>query len=220
MKKLKVLIVDDEKELLYIMKSILGDLYDVDTASNGIEALHILEDNQYDLIITDINMPRMDGNALIKNIRERNILTDIIVISGNSVHLPNEVKAKFQKPLDVVKLIKKINELKDTKEKKMEMIGNICPHCNDGVLTLMRENFPYTIDHLSCSSCSSTYNLKYKPLMLEDVNGIASEVCDLVSEKLIVNHDINISNPKEDDLFDLICNFLDGYSTGDYRNHN
>jgi CheY-like chemotaxis protein len=69
--KADILVVDDEPLLREIMADWLGsEGYPVQTAQDGIEALQILEQNRVDLIVTDIRMPRMDGVALLKKLKE------------------------------------------------------------------------------------------------------------------------------------------------------
>ena len=84
----KVLLVDDEPHLLDIgiscVQEILGEETFVKTAESGIEALEVLTENQFDLIITDLKMPKMDGVQLITKIRETDSDTAIIVMSGHA----------------------------------------------------------------------------------------------------------------------------------------
>jgi two-component system, chemotaxis family, chemotaxis protein CheY len=85
--KLNVLIVDDSELMRAVLRKVLamtkapvGDIYE---AENGQIALGVLEDELVDLVLTDINMPVMNGVELIKNIRlqEENENLPIIVIS-------------------------------------------------------------------------------------------------------------------------------------------
>ncbi len=58
----KILIVDDSPSVLAVLEDMLDDLgYEVTAASNGKQACQLLETNRYDLIITDLTMPVMDG---------------------------------------------------------------------------------------------------------------------------------------------------------------
>ena len=58
----RILIVDDDKNIRYVMKERLElEKYTVLTASNGQEALDLLDSNHVDLVIVDIMMPKMDG---------------------------------------------------------------------------------------------------------------------------------------------------------------
>ncbi len=77
----KILIVDDcdttRKLLTYIVKE---KGYKIIGASNGLEALEILAQNQIDLIVTDLNMPQMDGLEMSKTIRENEAYREIPII--------------------------------------------------------------------------------------------------------------------------------------------
>lgn len=77
----KILIVDDcdttRKLLSYIMR---GRGYKIISASNGIEALEKLATNPVDLIVTDLNMPQMDGLELSKNLRSSEAYRNIPII--------------------------------------------------------------------------------------------------------------------------------------------
>lgn len=66
----KVLVVEDNDDILAILRHLLGTKYQVLTAYNGKEALEILEHEQVDLVVTDIMMPVMDGMELLGKIRE------------------------------------------------------------------------------------------------------------------------------------------------------
>ena len=75
-----ILIIDDEPVILNLSSEILGTVnYRITTAHDGEEGLKKLKAGDFDMVITDIRMPRMDGMTLIKKIRE-DISTDIPVI--------------------------------------------------------------------------------------------------------------------------------------------
>ena len=86
-KEVKVLIVDDEPSITKIMSEHFN-LSGINTsvASNGKEALEIVKTNQFDFIVTDYNMPTMNGFELIKNIKKDKKLlsTSIILMYGDS----------------------------------------------------------------------------------------------------------------------------------------
>ncbi len=80
-KKGTILIADDREEF----RKIYGDRlsfagYNILEAQNGEEALKILEDKHPDLIISDINMPRMDGYQLIANIKAKDEIKNIPIL--------------------------------------------------------------------------------------------------------------------------------------------
>src|SRR3972149_4892839 len=83
MSKEKILIVDDDlsgREWLWVMVRKKGD--ELSTASGGKEALKMLNDSIYDLIISDIQMPKMNGVELLKHAKEVCPETQVIMITA------------------------------------------------------------------------------------------------------------------------------------------
>ena len=88
--KPSVLIVDDEKVICEGIARLLAEKYITYQAHNGREAVDILRNNKnIDVMLCDIIMPEMDGNALIKEVRSGN--TAIIIIVITAVVDPNKV---------------------------------------------------------------------------------------------------------------------------------
>lgn len=78
-----ILIVEDEKKLVEILKKALkSERYSVDAAYDGDEALSKARKNNYELIILDIMLPKKDGIAVCKELRARNIHTPIIMLTA------------------------------------------------------------------------------------------------------------------------------------------
>lgn len=75
----KVLVVDDNKEMLHFLMQQLGAKYIVVCASSGMEALKLLESNNFDLVISDVMMPEVDGYELCSRIKS-NISTSHIPV--------------------------------------------------------------------------------------------------------------------------------------------
>ena len=76
---LKILIVDDDRKLLSVMRNIFTEEgHEVDTCSDGLEAINRCVDMKYDMIITDLMMPGADGLEVLKETRK--IDPDIIVV--------------------------------------------------------------------------------------------------------------------------------------------
>ena len=81
LKDVNVLLVEDEYELSSSLKSAIGEyFYSFTLASNGIDGLKEFENNKVDLVITDINMPNMNGLELVKKIRAEDKYVDIPII--------------------------------------------------------------------------------------------------------------------------------------------
>lgn len=72
MQPIRVLVADDEREIRELVKKYLErELYAVDTASNGEEALRLFELNKYNLVVLDLMMPYIDGVEVCRRIREK-----------------------------------------------------------------------------------------------------------------------------------------------------
>ena len=79
----KILIAEDDRELVDLFCHVLEkNGYDVKGVSNGAEALEALGTEYYDLIISDIMMPVMDGYELVRSVREEGINTPVLMITA------------------------------------------------------------------------------------------------------------------------------------------
>jgi two-component system, NtrC family, response regulator PilR len=78
-----VLVVDDEEVMREFLFDVLEDFV-VEKASDGDEAIAMLKEKQFDLIITDMKMPRVSGEEVVKFARETYPEAKIIIISGYS----------------------------------------------------------------------------------------------------------------------------------------
>ncbi|ACN98291.1 acetoacetate metabolism regulatory protein AtoC (Ornithine/argininedecarboxylase inhibitor) (Ornithine decarboxylase antizyme) [Sulfurihydrogenibium azorense Az-Fu1] len=78
-----ILIVDDEEDILVSFKEILEDEgYKVDISPNPKEAVEMVKQNDYDLIISDLKMPQMTGDQFLKEIRKFNNVASFIVLTA------------------------------------------------------------------------------------------------------------------------------------------
>lgn len=79
-KNFNILLVDDDAEIAQYIQAELSDWYRFDYAPNGKEGLKTLLTGKYDLVISDVMMPEMDGITLLKNIKANSNISDIPVI--------------------------------------------------------------------------------------------------------------------------------------------
>jgi DNA-binding response OmpR family regulator len=94
---IKLLIVEDDASLAYIEKTGLEDIiggYEVTTATNGKEGLKAWEESHPDVIISDIDMPVMNGFEMVERIRETD--GEVIIIFTSALTSPNDVKAGYR----------------------------------------------------------------------------------------------------------------------------
>lgn len=82
---IRVLLVEDDKNLCFILKSSLEQMiggYEVTTAANGKEGLELLAKGNFDVIVSDVEMPVMDGMTMVEHIRRHYPQLAIIFITG------------------------------------------------------------------------------------------------------------------------------------------
>ena len=111
-----ILIVDDEPSILKSLSGLLSDEgFEVQTATNGYEALKIIDAESPDLVLLDIWMPGIDGIETLKEIKKNNPYIQVIIISGHGT-IETAVKATklgafdlIEKPLSIDKVIVAIN---------------------------------------------------------------------------------------------------------------
>lgn len=82
---MRLLIVEDEKELCdTVAASLYRAGYEVDTCYDGGEALDYILTEEYDLIVLDLNLPGMDGMELLRELRQKNEETKVLILSARS----------------------------------------------------------------------------------------------------------------------------------------
>ena len=82
---MRILIVEDERRLSNVIKKgFVEDGFAVDQAFDGEEGQYLAEGEQYDLIVLDIMLPKMDGLQLCKELRKKNIKTPILMLTAKS----------------------------------------------------------------------------------------------------------------------------------------
>jgi DNA-binding NtrC family response regulator len=117
-KSVRLLLVDDDPNMQRMVALFLNKKnYELEIAGNGRKALDLLDNNKFDLIISDMQMPLMDGSTLLRKMREKKIKTPVILISAyTSLNMPNEIDttdfvAILFKPFDSSNLISSIEKV-------------------------------------------------------------------------------------------------------------
>ena len=131
----QILVVDDDKNTRLLFKAILEhENYTVFVASNGVEAMDVMDKNHIDLVVLDIMMPQMDGYEFTRVLRENDDNLPILMVSAK--HLPQDKKKGFlagtddymAKPIDEEEMVLRIKALlrraKIASEHKIE-IGEV-----------------------------------------------------------------------------------------------
>ena len=112
----KILVVEDDRVALRSVSQFLTfEGYKVERASNGSEALKLLEEEKFDLVLSDVMMPGIDGSQILSCVRSRFAGTRIILMSGNFTSAPSSIfyhraNGYVLKPIDLEKLLEKIKD--------------------------------------------------------------------------------------------------------------
>lgn len=118
----KILVVDDEKEINETLSEVLTNRgHQMFSAFDGDEAIKMLKENNIDLVLLDMRMPKVDGIQVIKSIKQRTPKTKIIVITGYADTFLQKAKELgvdgfFIKPVRLDAVLKRMEEL--LKDKK------------------------------------------------------------------------------------------------------
>lgn len=110
-KKMNILVVDDEELICWSLKRSIEKYagHSVSCVYTGGEALQKLNESQYDVIITDLKLPDINGTEIVKKIKEMNVDTPVIVVSAYlSQNMPNGIQDE-----DVFRLINKPFQIED-----------------------------------------------------------------------------------------------------------
>ncbi len=116
--KNRILVVDDEEALRTVLSTELSsEGYEVSTAADGSEAIELVKDNDYDLILLDIKMPNVDGFEVLKYVKGGKPDIKVIMLTGFA-DLKNAIESKrlgaedfVSKPYDLVDLLTTIERV-------------------------------------------------------------------------------------------------------------
>ena len=156
----KILIAEDDRELRQLFQHVLTkNGYAVTGVSNGEEALDSIDAGYYDLIISDIMMPKMDGYQLVRALREAGLTTPVMMITAKDAF--DDMRMGFLsgsddymvKPVNVNEMVLRVGALlrrAQLANERRQVIGNTVLEC----------------DSLSVHSGKETMTLPQKEFML------------------------------------------------------
>ena len=111
----RVLVVDDDRNLSRLVKTILHTAeFEVLTAFDGLDALHVVEEERLDAIVLDLRMPNLDGRGFFRELRARDNGTPVLVASAygaRSAQAELGAEAAIEKPFDPDALIRAVSDL-------------------------------------------------------------------------------------------------------------
>ena len=182
-----ILVVEDDKNLRKLITTYLQrNKYNTYEATNGEEALNVLDQSYIDLIVSDIMMPKMDGFELIKSLREAKYDVPILIITAKS-----EIEDKKEgfllgaddymvKPIDIEEMLLRIQVLlrrsKSASEKKIQ-IGDLLLNYNQ--LSVIKKDKVYNLAqkefYLLYKLLSTPNTIFTRQELIEEVWGLESD---------------------------------------------
>ena len=147
---LKILIVEDDRELRQLFAHVLiKNGYRADGVSNGREALDAMEKDYYDLIISDIMMPVLDGYELVRTLREAGNTTPVLMITAKDAF--DDMKMGFLsgtddymvKPVNVNEMVLRVGALLRRAQminERRQVIGDTVLECDSLTVTTKTES--------------------------------------------------------------------------------
>ncbi len=195
----RLLVVDDEEPIRKLLKKyLIKKNYIIDTANDGESALNLLSSNTYDLVLTDLRMPKMGGRELLKTMSERYPDIPKIVLTGYGTNDDIIVALKtgaydfLNKPITDFTILehsidralekKRISDERDRYVEQLKQINEIISMLNRGKNTedifhtlniIMRRIIPF--NRLALTTLNSDSNLVTTKLVASDRNIILRE---------------------------------------------
>lgn len=148
MNDVKILIAEDEKNFGAVLKKELKRKgYNVELVENGLDAFRLASNEQFDIVILDLLMPKMDGIEVLKRIKEEGLSSEVIIMTGNAT-IQTAIEAMKLSAYDYITKPFKIEKLdiliKNAAEKKRLITENLYLHTRvkntDRVPTILTKN--------------------------------------------------------------------------------
>lgn len=189
----KILLVDDQVVIRYGLRVMLEDKYPgtvvIYEASNGTEVLRLISDNEYDIILMDLEMPKLDGLSTLKKLREKGIKTPIIVFSVHQKK--NIVKQVLEEGADGY-VIKNIGS-----EELIKAIDTVCegkPYYSNEIAQVILSSEEESKKSLGLEIELTKREMEVLKLLAEDLSSqqIADEL--EISYRTVEGHRINLKS--------------------------
>ncbi|EEI70378.1 response regulator transcription factor [Lentilactobacillus hilgardii] len=167
----KVLVVDDEPAIVTLLEYNLKQAsFDVQSATNGADALSMIENNHYDIVLLDLMLPEMSGEEVLKRIRMDRNDTPVIVLTAKDTEFDKVFGLEMgaddyvPKPFSPREVIARINAVLRRYEKsEPSSQQNAAPVKSGDIET----TGPFTIDHKQYKVSVNDQNLKLTPKEFE-----------------------------------------------------
>ncbi|MBE6114327.1 MAG: response regulator transcription factor [Erysipelotrichaceae bacterium] len=147
----QILIAEDDRELRQLFSKVLTkNGYQVTGVTNGKEALDLMDKKYFDLIISDIMMPIMDGYELVQSLRDSNIMTPVLIITAKDTF--DDMRKGFLlgsddymvKPININEMVLRVQALLRRTQMindRRLIMGNTIMECDSLKVTTEKESF-------------------------------------------------------------------------------
>lgn len=197
-----ILVVDDEQDYCDVLKMILMSKgYEVTSCNSGSEALDLLSRSDYDLVVTDLMMPGMNGDVLMQNMKSKGIPTEVIIMTAYGT-IEKAVQAMkdgaytyITKGTDPEELLLEIERLSEEKRLKMDN-------------AMLREKIS------SRGYMLESKSQKYRQVLTLAERAAKSEASILIlgesgtGKEVLASHIHDLSNRKDKNFLELNCQAL------------
>ncbi|MBQ7781646.1 MAG: response regulator transcription factor [Lachnospiraceae bacterium] len=146
----KILIAEDDRELRQLFQHVLGkNGYMVKGVSDGKEALEAMDNDYFDLIISDIMMPNVDGYELVRSLRDAGNMIPVLMITARDAF--DDMRLGFLsgtddfmvKPVNINEMVLRVSALLRRAQminERRQTIGNTVLECDSLTVTTDKEN--------------------------------------------------------------------------------
>lgn len=198
----RILIIEDEMSLADLIKERLEkEKYIVDTICDGEEGLYNALSNAYDLIILDVMLPSMDGFTILKNIKEKEITSKVIMLTAKSMiedklnGLKSGANDYVTKPFHIEELVARVNNLLRNDEKGIRDYIEV----GDLKLNIKKSN-------LLCTTTNESIDIVCKEFLLLEY--LMNNKNQIISKEQIYNKVWGIDNEIESNNLEAYLSFI------------
>lgn len=200
---LRILVVEDEFSLADIIATKLkNEKYNVDIALDGLDGLDKVLSDIYDLVILDIMLPKIDGIKILKEIRENNINTKVIMLTAKSslddklIGFEKGANDYITKPFHIEELIARVNVQLRNNEKSI----------NKDILKVGDIELNVRTSTIICTKNNEAINISYKELMILEY--LINNANQIISKEQIYDKIWGIDTDFESNNLEVYLSFV------------
>ena len=200
---MRILVVEDEFSLAEIVATKLKkENYKVDISLDGEDGLHNALSGVYDLIILDIMLPKINGIEILKEIRNNNIDTKVIMLTAKTslddklIGFENGANDYVTKPFHIEELIARVNAQLRNNEKNV----------NKDILKFGDIELNVRVSTITCTNNNESINISYKELMILEY--LMNNTTQVISKEQIYDKIWGIESDFESNNLEAYISFI------------